>query len=107
MAKESPCDRRLCSHEWLSSLVCLDSLDPGLDSVLLLIVGKLLVLVLQRLLLPFFLGLLLPSFFVLLERVFPDGLVCLGVEVLQALGLNVVIDVALELRLVALLVVVG
>lgn len=63
-------------------------------------------LVLERLLLPLLLG-LGAGILVLLEGVLPDGSVGLGVEVLEAVGLNIVVDVLLELGLVALLIVIG
>jgi len=53
------------------------------------------------------LGLLLTSLVDLLEGVFTDLLVCLLVQLLQTLGLNLVVNVALELGLVSLLIVVG
>lgn len=66
--------------------------------------------VLLRLGLVFLLGLLLLAVVVVVvlqPRVVADGLVGLLVEFLQPVGFDVVVDVALELRLVALLVVVG
>jgi hypothetical protein len=50
---------------------------------------------------------LLTSLVDLLEGVLADLLVCLLVQLLQSIGLNLIIDVALELGLVSLLIVVG
>lgn len=78
-----------------------------MDAGSTLSVGELGLLVLERLLLPLLLGLLCLGTLLLLEGVFTDGLVGLGVEVLETVGLNVVINVLLELGLVALLIVIG
>lgn len=82
------------------------SLDLLLDLGLTLSLGELVVAVLLGLLLPEVLGLLLLTLD-LLEGVFTDLLVGILVELLKTVGLNVVVDVALELGLVALLIVIG
>jgi hypothetical protein len=79
----------------------------GLDTLDLLVLGHFLVAVLERLLLVLLLGLLLACLVVLFQRVLSNGLVRLLVHFLEPVRLNVVVDVAGELRLVALLVVVG
>jgi hypothetical protein len=84
-----------------------ESLDLLLDLGLTLSLGKLVVAVLLGLLLPEVLGLLLLGTLDLLEGVLTDLLVGILVELLKTVGLNVVIDVALELGLVTLLIVVG
>jgi len=81
--------------------------DLGLDLLLLLGLGKLVEPVLQGLGLPVVLGLLLLSTLLLLPGVLADLLVGLLVELLKTIGLEVVVDVARELGLVALLIVVG
>jgi hypothetical protein len=78
-----------------------------LDSLDLLLLGQLAALVLERLLLPLLLGLLLTSLVDLLERVLTDLLVGLGIQLLQSISFYLIIDIALELRLVPLLIVVG
>jgi len=82
------------------------SLDLLLDLGLTLGLGELVVAVLLGLLLPEVLGLLLLTLD-LLEGVLTDLLVGILVELLKTVGLNVVVDVALELGLVTLLIVVG
>lgn len=57
--------------------------------------------------LPFIFALLLVGIIVLLPWVFSDGGMGLGVELLQAIGLEVILNVLCELRLVSFLVVVG
>ena len=57
--------------------------------------------------LPLLLGLLRSVAHVLPEGILANGLVGLGVHLLKAVGLNVVVNVLLELALVALLVVIG
>jgi hypothetical protein len=84
-----------------------DLLDPLLDALLLLGLGALGGLVLLGDGLPLVLGLLGGVGLVLLEGVLTDGLVGLGVEVLEALSLDVVLEVLGELGLEALLIVVG
>lgn len=79
----------------------------GLDALHLLLLGELAALVLEGLLLVLVLGLLLGGTVGLLEWVLTDGGVDLLVELLESVGLNIVIDVALELGLVALLIVIG
>jgi hypothetical protein len=79
----------------------------GLDLLLLLGLGKLVELVLQGLGLPVVLGLLLLGAILLLVGVLTDLLVGILVELLKTIGLEVVIDVAGELGLVTLLVVIG
>ena len=79
----------------------------GLDSLDLLLLGELAALELESLLLPLLLGLLLTSIVNLLEWVLTDSLVGLSVELLQSISLNLVVDVALELGLVSLLIIVG
>lgn len=81
--------------------------DLGLDLLLLLSLGELGELVLLGLGLPVVLGLLLLGTLLLLVGVLTDLLVGLLVELLKTIGLKVVVDVAGELRLVALLVVIG
>lgn len=75
---------------------CLQFGNLRLDIGLLLLLRQLLVLVLERLLLVLLLALSI-LVGVLLERIGANGLVCLGVQLLQAVGLNVIVDVALEL----------
>lgn len=81
--------------------------DLALNTGLLLLVGQLLDLVLLALGLPLLLALLGASILVLLEGVVTDLLVGLGEDLLDLSGLDLVLDVLLELRLVALLIVVG
>lgn len=81
--------------------------DLGLDTLLLLGLGELRAPVLQGLGLPLVLGLLLALLVILLPGVLADLLVCVLVELLKTVGLKVVVDVAAELGLVALLIVVG
>lgn len=83
-----------------------ESLDLLLDLSLTLSLGELVVTELLGLLLPEVLGLLLLTLD-LLEGILTDLLVGILVELLKTVGLNVVVDVALELGLVALLIVVG
>lgn len=78
-----------------------------LDSLLSLLPSRLGSPVLLGLGLPLLLGLLGGSTLDLLEGVLPDGGVGLGVQVLNAISLDVIIDVLLELALVALLVVIS
>jgi hypothetical protein len=82
------------------------SLDLLLDLGLTLSLGKLVVAELLGLLLPVVLGLLLLTL-LLLEGVLTDLLVGILVELLKTVGLNVVVNVSLELGLVTLLIVVG
>lgn len=84
-----------------------NSLDPLLDALLLLGLGRLGLSVLLGDGLPLLLGLLGAVALHLLPGVGADGGVGLGVEVLEAVGLETVVNVLLELALVALLVVVG
>lgn len=84
-----------------------ERLDLLLDLGLTLSLGKLVVAVLLGLLLPEVLGLLLLGTLLLLEGVLADLLVGVLVELLKTVGLNVVVNVALELGLVTLLIVVG
>ena len=88
----------------------LGSLEPGnllLDSLLALVVRLARYLVLLGLGLVLLLGLLAALAFNLLERVGTDGAVCLGVDILQTVGLEIVVNVLVELLLVPVLVVVG
>lgn len=82
-------------------------LDTLLYALLLLLLCELLGSVLLGDLLPLILGLLGGITLNLLEGVLTDGGVGLGVEVLETLGLNVVIDVLLELTAETLLIVIG
>lgn len=82
-------------------------LDLLLHVLLALSVRELLLLVLERLCLPVVLALLLAGVLVLLEWVLADLLVGVLVELLKTVGLNLVVGVAAELGLVALLIVVG
>lgn len=68
---------------------------------------ELLLLVLKRLCLPVILALLLAGVLILLEWVLANLLVGILVELLKTIGLNLVVGVAAELGLVALLIVVG
>ena len=77
-----------------------------LDTLLALGKSKPCGLELERLLLPLLLG-LGAGLLVLLEGVLADGSVGLGVEVLEGISLHVIVDVLLELRLVALLIIIG
>lgn len=83
------------------------SLDLLLDASLALGLGELAAAVLLGLLLPVVLGLLLALTLNLLEGILADLLVGVLVELLDTVGLNVVVDVSLELGLVALLIIVG
>lgn len=94
----------------ISDAICLSITDlsnASLDTGLLLLEGELLGLVLLGDLLPLLLGLLGSIALVLLEGVLTDSLVGFDVEVLETIGLNVIVNVLLELRLVALLVVIS
>ena len=82
-------------------------LDLLLDALLLLLLAELGGPVLEGLLLPLLLGLLGTGTLLLLPGVLADLLVGLLVELLKTIGLDVIIDVAAELGLVALLIVVG
>jgi hypothetical protein len=82
-------------------------LDLLLDIFLSLGLGFLALAVLLALRLPLLLSLLLSFVLVLLEGIFPNGFVSLKVEILQVSGINLVVNVFRELRLVALLVVIG
>ena len=84
-----------------------ESLDLLLDLLVALGLGELGLAVLLALGLPLVLGLLGALALDLLEGVLTDLLVCVLVQLLKAVSLDVVVDVAAELRLVALLVVVG
>jgi len=81
--------------------------NAGLDALLALLVCELLGSVLEGLLLPLLLGLLGGIALGLLEGVGADGLVCLEVEILKTVSLDVVLDVALELGVEALFIVIG
>lgn len=85
----------------------LELLDLLLDALLLLGLGELGGPVLERLLLPLILGLLGASALLLLPGILADLLVGILVQLLKTIGLHVVINVAAELGLVALLVVIG
>lgn len=78
-----------------------------LDSRHLLLLGQLASLELKRLSLVLLLGLLGLSALDLLEGILTDLLVRVLVQLLQSIGLYLVIDVALELGLVSLLIVIG
>ena len=82
-------------------------MDLLLDGLLALLVCELLLAVLEALLLPLFLALLVTLVLVFPERILADRLVGFGVQLLQAFGLDVIVNVAGELALVALLVIVG
>lgn len=81
--------------------------DLGLDALHLLLPGELAALVLEGLLLVLLLVLLLGGTLNLLEWVLTDLLVDVLVELLKSVGLYLIIDVTLELGLVALLIVIG
>lgn len=81
--------------------------DLALNTSLLLLMGQLGSLVLLALSLPLFLALLGASILVLLKRVFADGLVGLLVDLLNLTSVDLVLDVLLELRLVALFIIIG
>lgn len=83
------------------------SLDLLLDLGLTLVEGELLGAELQGLGLPLVAALLGALRLLLLERVLADLLVDVLVELLKTVGLNLVVNVALELGLVTLLIVVG
>jgi len=70
-------------------------------------VSELLLLVLQGLGLPVVLALLLTLILVLLERIFADGGVSLGVQVLETISFDFIFDIAREQALVSLLVIIG
>ena len=78
-----------------------------LDTLLLLLLGQLGGLVLLAFGLPVLLVLLLTLILVLLEWVFSDSSVSFSVQLFQTISLDVVLNVLGELRLVALLVIVG
>jgi len=108
IASSSPAMQLTNASQYTKSLLIgLDLGDLILDALVLLGLGQLVLLVLQALLLPLLLGLLLALILILLEGVLTDLLVCILVELLKTVGLNVVINVSLELGLVALLIVVG
>lgn len=81
--------------------------DLGLNTSLLLVVGKLGSAELLALGLPLLLGLLGTGLLVGLEGVLTDGLVGLEVSVLKVASIDLVVDVLDELRAVALLIIVG
>lgn len=81
--------------------------DLGLDALHLLLLGELASTELEGLLLVLGLVLLGGGTLDLLEWVGADGGVNLLVELLESIGLNLIIDVTLELGLVALLIVIG
>lgn len=86
--------------------LCLELGNLGLDALLLLLAAELSSPVLLGLGLPLILGLLVVAL-LLLPGVLTDLLVGILVELLKTLGLDVILDVAVELGLVALLIVVG
>jgi hypothetical protein len=88
------------------SNLCLELCDLLLDALLLLGLAELGAPVLLRLGLPLVLGLLVVAL-LLLPWVLTDLLVGILVQLLETVSLNVVVDVAAELGLVALLIVVG
>lgn len=102
--RESNCNLPICHAPFL--LLSQDLLDLGLDVGSLLRLGDSGNLVLLGDGLPLLLGLLALTV-LLLEGVLTDGLVGLGVEVLETVGLNVVLNVLDELAVVALLIVIG
>lgn len=107
-----PEDYRECGMSFLplsqtSQLRVTELGNLGLDSLLLLSLGGLGGSVLLGLGLPLVLALLGALALGLLEGVLTDGSVGLGVEVLKTVSLQVVVEVLLELALVALLIVVG
>ena len=106
-AVETPFCHEILERTETRSRLSLELLDLLLDALLLLLLGELGRPELEGLLLPLLLGLLLARLLVLLPRVLTDGLVGLSVNLLQTISLNVIIDVAAELGLVALLIVVG
>ena len=81
--------------------------NASLHPLLALLVREADLLVLEGLLLPLGLALLGRVALVLLVGVLADGLVGIAVELLEPVGLDVVLDVLGELALVALLVIVG
>lgn len=81
--------------------------DSGLDALLLLGLGGAGSAVLEGDGLPLLLGLLGALALDLLEGVLTDGGVGLGVELLESLSLDIVVDVLLELALVALLIIIS
>ncbi|KAH3951794.1 hypothetical protein HBH53_062990 [Parastagonospora nodorum] len=100
-----PC---FCHHQTLPKKdnLCLELGNLLLDALLLLGLAELDAPVLLGLGLPLLLGLLVVRLF-LLPGVLTDLLVGILVELLKTIGLKVVVDVAAELGLVALLVIVG
>ena len=97
----------LAKSKTTSNLLLEESGNALLDTSSALLAGELGLLVLEGLGLPLLLGLLGSVRLGLLEGVLADGSVGLGVEVLKTISLNIVLDVAVELGLVALLIVVG
>lgn len=91
---------------YTESHLCLELSDLLLDTLLLLGLGELVAPELLGLGLPLVLGLLVVGL-LLLPWVLTDLLVGVLVKLLKTVGLDVIIDVAAELGLVALLIVVG
>jgi len=80
--------------------------NPLLHLLLSLLSGELLGPVLERLLLPLLLALLSVTVVVLLEGILANGRMRCSVHLLQAVRLNIVVDVLLELALVPLLIII-
>ncbi len=87
--------------------ICLNSCNLRLDPLHLLLLGQLRRPVLLALLCPMLLAFLLTSLLILLPRILADRLVSRRVHLLQPVSLDVIVDIPLELALVALLVVVS
>ena len=101
-----PTEKKTKSLNPLSNLLA-ELGDLGLDALHLLLLGELASTELEGLLLVLGLVLLGLGTLDLLEWVGADGVVNLLVEILESLSLNIIIDVTLELGLVALLIVIG